>query len=203
MELALLNTTGFALFGYLCGSLPFAIWITRWIKGVDVRAAGSHHATATNTMRQAGWAAGISVMVLDIAKGFLPTYLALHYGVTPWVAPIAAGMTVFGHCWPIFARFKGGMGLATAAGTFLAVSPIGLLIGVSVLIIFVLVIHHSARASVIAAPVIPIVLYLLGQRGPILAVSIASGLVIAIRFLRDWRRKYQELWLDREKKAGE
>ena len=66
--------------GYLCGSLPFSIWITRRVKGVDVRAAGSGHATTTNTIRQAGFGWGALVLLLDIAKGFLPTYLALHVG---------------------------------------------------------------------------------------------------------------------------
>jgi len=75
---ALLTTLGFALLGYLCGSLPFAIWITRLFKGVDVREAGSGHATTTNTIRQAEFGPGALVLMLDIAKGFLPTWLALR-----------------------------------------------------------------------------------------------------------------------------
>src|SRR5512135_2783762 len=107
---------GFALLGYLCGSLTFSIWITRLLKGVDVRDAGSGHATTTNTIRQAGFAAGALVLVLDIGKGFLPTWLALHYAppaVRTWVAALTLACAVAGHCWPVFARFRGGMGLAT------------------------------------------------------------------------------------------
>jgi glycerol-3-phosphate acyltransferase PlsY len=90
------------------------------------------------------------------------------------------------------------MGLATAGGCILAVSPLGFFIGVGVLVTSVLLIHHSARASVVTGLIIPPVLVLLGQRGMVIWVSIAVGIVISIRFLRDWRRQYRELWLDRE-----
>ena len=72
------------IFGYLCGSLPFSIWVTRYVKGVDVRDAGSRHATTTNTIRQAGWVPGIAVFLLDTAKGFLPTFLAIQLGLPDW-----------------------------------------------------------------------------------------------------------------------
>ena len=69
----------FPVIGYLFGSLPFSIWVTRRVKGVDVRDAGSGHATTTNTLRQAGFGWGALVLLLDIAKGFVPTYLALQF----------------------------------------------------------------------------------------------------------------------------
>src|SRR5512147_2720319 len=114
----------FPLLGYLSGSLPFSIWVTRRLKGVDVREAGSGHATTTNTIRQAGFAAGALVLILDIAKGFIPTWLALRY--TPaelviYIVPLTAAAAVAGHCWPVFAGFRGGMGLATTGGCLLAV----------------------------------------------------------------------------------
>jgi glycerol-3-phosphate acyltransferase PlsY len=188
---------GFALLGYLCGSLPFAVWVTRLLKGTDVRAGGSRHATATNTMRQAGWAAGILVLALDIAKGYLPIYLAKQFDIGFWGIAATAGMVVVGHCWPVWAGFRGGMGLAAAGGTILAVSPLGLLIGVALLITLVLVIHHSARASVLMGLLLPWVLWVIGLRGEITGVALATGLVIAVRFLIDWNRRYRELWLDR------
>src|SRR5512135_96401 len=114
---------GFALLGYLCGSLTFSIWITRLLKGVDVRDAGSGHATTTNTIRQAGFAAGALVLVLDVAKGFIPSWLALHYApeaARVWIAALTVAATIAGHCWPLFGQFRGGMGLATAGGALLA-----------------------------------------------------------------------------------
>jgi len=190
---------GLAFLGYLCGSLPFAVWVTRWLKGADVRSSGSGHATATNTLRQAGWGAGVLVLLLDITKGFLPVYFAGRFGNSEWVTPVTAALTVVGHCWPVFANFRGGMGLATSGGAILALSPLGFLIGVAILVVLVLLIHHSARASVVTGLIIPWVYRLVGMREVLFQATLALGLVVAIRFLVDWNRRYRELWLDREK----
>lgn len=191
----------FPLLGYLLGSLPFSIWVTRHVKGVDVRDAGSGHATTTNTIRQAGFGWGGLVFVLDLGKGFLPTWLAHASGAPVWVVALTASCAVIGHCWPVFAGFRGGMGLAAAGGSFLAVNPLGFLICLACLILLVLVIRHSARASVFAGMLAAPVLWLFGMRDAIFWVALGAGLVIAIRFLIDWNRKYRELWLDRGKSA--
>jgi glycerol-3-phosphate acyltransferase PlsY len=195
-----LYAIGFGLLGYLCGSLPFAIWITRLVKGVDVRDAGSGHATTTNTFRQAGFLPGALVFILDVAKGCVPTWLALHYAPTAWVAALTAALAVVGHCWPIFAGFRGGMGLATANGGMLAAAPVAILINYALLGLLTLILRHSARASVLAGILFAPLLWLVGLRGPVLWIAAAVGVVISGRFLIDWNRKYRELWLDREKK---
>jgi glycerol-3-phosphate acyltransferase PlsY len=190
---------GFAVLGCLSGSLPFSVWITRLVKGVDVRDSGSGHATATNTIRQAGFGAGALVLILDIAKGFLPTFLALCYAPALWIVPLTAGCVVIGHCWPVFAQFRGGMGLACAGGALLAANPLAFLVGVTVLILLVLTVHHAARASVFTGIAVAPAFWLLGLRGTEFWIAAAVGLVIACRFLIDWNRRYRELWLDREK----
>jgi acyl phosphate:glycerol-3-phosphate acyltransferase len=197
-----ITTLGFGLLGYLSGSLPFAIWVTRLVKGVDVRDAGSHHATTTNTIRQAGFLPGALVFLLDVSKGFLPTWLALHYAPAVWIAALTGALAVVGHCWPIFAGFRGGMGMATANGAMVAAFPYAILICYVLIVLFMLILKHAARASVIAGILITPLLWLLGQRGPILWIAAAVGVIITIRFLSDWNRKYRELWLDREKKPG-
>jgi acyl phosphate:glycerol-3-phosphate acyltransferase len=197
-----LYAAAFSLLGYLSGSLPFAIWVTRLVKGVDVRDAGSGHATTTNTIRQAGVLPGAAVFILDVAKGFAPTWLALHYAPAAWIAPLTATLAVVGHCWPLFAGFRGGMGLATANGGMMAGSPFAILINYAMLGLLTLVLRHSARASVISGVLFAPVLWLVGLRGPVLWIAAATGLVVACRFLIDWNRKYRELWLDREKKSG-
>lgn len=199
----LLYTLGFGLLGYLCGSLPFAVWITRLFKGVDVREAGSGHATTTNTIRQAGFGPGALVLVLDIAKGFLPTWLALHVGrdaIPPytWLAPLTAALVVVGHCWPLFAGFRGGMGNASAGGAILAANPLAFVIGLGILVALVLILRHSARASVLSGLLIAPAFWLLGLGNSSIWIAAAAGLVIAYRFLIDWNRQYRELWLDRE-----
>jgi len=191
---------GFGLFGYLAGSLTPSIWITRLVKGVDVRDGGSGHATTTNTIRQAGFGPGALVFILDVTKGFLPTWLALRYASDPWwIVPLTALLTVAGHCWPLFAGFRGGMGLATAGGGVLAVQPLGFLVGLALLIILVLIVRHSARASVATGLLLAPAFWLVGMRGTVVWIGVGVGLVIAFRFLIDWNRHYREFWLDREK----
>ena len=194
----LIITIIFLIFAYLMGSLPFSVWVTRLIKNVDVRDSGSGHATTTNTIRQAGWGAGLLVLILDMAKGFIPTWLAYHFAPYQWTTPIVAAFAVVGHCWPIFANFRGGMGLATAGAAIMAINPRYGLIGLAILILIVLIIRHSAKAAVIVGILLSPLYYLLGQRGILIGLSAAVGIVIALRFTIDWNRQYRELWLDRE-----
>jgi glycerol-3-phosphate acyltransferase PlsY len=189
----------FPLLGYLSGSLPFSIWVTRFAKGVDVRDAGSGHATTTNTIRQAGFRWGALVAVLDVTKGFLPTFLAIKYSNNAWVIVLTAAFAVAGHCWPVFAQFRGGMGIATFGGGLLAANWFSLVIGAGLLLTLVLIIHHGARASVLTGILITPLFWLFHLRGLELWIALACGLVMAYRFLIDWNRKYRELWLDREK----
>jgi len=197
----LLYAIGFGTLGYLCGSLPFAVWITRLVKGVDVREAGSGHATTTNTIRQAGFLPGAAVFVLDVTKGFLPTWLALHYAPAAWIVALTAALAVVGHCWPVFAGFRGGMGLAPANGGMTAAFPFAILIGYALLGLLTLVLRHSARASVEAGLLFAPLFWVIGLRGTVLWIAAAVGIVVALRFTIDWKRKYREVWLDREKKG--
>ena len=195
----ILYALGFALLGYVSGSLPFSIWITRLIKGVDVRDSGSGHATTTNTIRQAGFGPGALVLILDVAKGFIPVWLAWKYVPALWIVPLTAAFVVIGHCWPVFAQFRGGMGLACAGGGLLAVSPLAFLIGTAILILLTLTVHHGARASVFTGIAVAPALWLFGLREVEFWIAVAVGVVIAYRFLIDWNRQYRELWLDRKK----
>ena len=193
----------FPILGYLSGSLPFSIWVTRYVKNVDVRNAGSGHATTTNTIRQAGFGWGALVLILDIAKGFVPTYLALHVGrdnILPYIVPLTAACAVIGHCWPLFAQFRGGMGLATFGGALLAINWFAFIIGLGLLLFLTVTIHHSARASIATGVLMAPVFWLFNLRGMEFWIAITGGLIIAYRFLIDWNRTYRELWLDREKK---
>ncbi len=188
----------FPLLGYLIGSLPFGLWITYLVKKKDVRDGGSGHITTTNTIRQAGWLPGALVFLLDLAKGFLPVTLALCLGLPVWSLALTAALVVAGHCWPLFAGFRGGMGLASGAGTMLAVSPLGALVILGILIACVLLLRHAARGSLLAGLIGPPILWLIGFHGTEFWLGLALGLVIALRFTIDWNRKYRELWLDRE-----
>ena len=189
----------FPVLGYLSGSLPFSICVTRYAKGVDVRAAGSGHATTTNTIRQAGFGWGALVAILDVAKGFIPTFLAVNYSQETWVIVLTAALAVAGHCWPLFAQFRGGMGLAAFGGALFVVNWFSVLIALGLLLTLLLITRHGARASVLTGVLVAPLFWLFNLRGLEFWSALACGLVIAYRFLIDWNRKYRELWLDREK----
>jgi acyl phosphate:glycerol-3-phosphate acyltransferase len=189
----------FPILGYLSGSFPFSILVTRYVKGADVRDAGSGHATTTNTIRQLGFGWGALVATLDLAKGFIPTYLASQYSNETWVVVLTAALAVVGHCWPIFAQFRGGMGLAPFAGALLAVNWFSVVIGLGLLLTLLFTLRHGARAGVLTGILIAPLFWLFNLRGLEIWIALACGLVIAYRFLIDWNRKYRELWLDREK----
>jgi glycerol-3-phosphate acyltransferase PlsY len=128
---------------------------------------------------------------LDVSKGFLPTYIALNASQPDWVVALTATFTVIGHCWPIFAGFHGGMGLATTGGILLAVSPKSFLGVLAILLISVLILRYSARGAVIAALISPWIVWLLGFRGIVLLVGVPVSIVIAVRFyVEDWNREY-------------
>ena len=183
----------FPVLGYLCGSLPFAVWVTRFAKGVDVREGGSGHAGATNTARQAGFGWGALVFVLDIAKGFIPTLLAYRYSGETSVIALTGALAVIGHCWPLFAQFRGGMGLATFGGAVLALHALAFFSGIGLLVAMLAILRHRARASLVAGVLLAPLYWFLNLRGAEFWIAIACGLVIAYRFLLDWNRQYRGL----------
>jgi glycerol-3-phosphate acyltransferase PlsY len=199
IQTALSSGWFFPLLAYLAGSLPFSLWISRLVAGIDIRDGGSGHASTTNTIRQVGWLPGVIVLILDIGKGFLPAYVAVLQGYSQPVIILSATLSVIGHCWPIFAQFRGGMGLATAFGGFLAIDITGGLITLAVLICMILLYGHRARGSAAAGISIAPVLWLLGYRETIFWAALIMGWILAARFYQqDWHREYKESWLDRK-----
>jgi glycerol-3-phosphate acyltransferase PlsY len=183
---------------YGLGSIPFAVLITRWKAGIDVRSVGSGHAGATNTMRAAGWGAGILVAVLDIAKGYFAVWLAQRLGGSEYTLALAAGMVMIGHCWPLSAGFRGGMGMASGGGALLAIWPLGFILAVGLAVLLQLVIRHSARANFFTGLLLAPLWALFGIPGPLLVTTGVVGAIISYRAFSDWHRVYKELWLDRE-----
>ncbi|MDX2093624.1 MAG: glycerol-3-phosphate acyltransferase [Kofleriaceae bacterium] len=108
--------------GFCAGAIPFGVIIARG-RGVDIRAHGSGNIGATNVTRVIGRKAGAIVLLLDAAKGALPTWLAWHYACGPWVIVATGAAAIIGHCFSPFLGFKGGKGVATALGVFLVLAP--------------------------------------------------------------------------------
>jgi glycerol-3-phosphate acyltransferase PlsY len=147
---------------YLLGSIPFGLILAKIFGSGDVRNEGSGNIGATNVARVAGPLAGILTLVLDGAKGAAAVLLAERYsnGSAMWM--IIAGLAaLIGHCFPIWLKFKGGKGVATAAGVYLALSPLAFLAG---LILFILVVafwRYVSLGSISAAAAMPMLLYFL------------------------------------------
>jgi glycerol-3-phosphate acyltransferase PlsY len=150
------------LAAYLLGSVPFGIFIAKLFGGADVRRSGSGNIGATNVARVVGPLAGILTLLLDAAKGFFAVWLAAQWMHGEAHAMVLAGLfAMVGHCFPIWLRFRGGKGVATAAGVFLALCPTAML---AAFILFLLVVgfwHYVSLASIAAAAALPLLIYLL------------------------------------------
>ena len=109
---------------YLLGAVPSSYLLARWMGGIDLRQVGSRNLGATNLYRQLGWKAAIPAGLFDLAKGAVPVALATRFGDGPAWWPRMVGLgAVLGHVYSPFVGFKGGKGVATAAGVFLALAP--------------------------------------------------------------------------------
>ncbi len=117
-----LLTLVFVGFAYILGALPFGVWIAR-TRGVEIQEHGSGNTGATNVARTLGLRVGIVVLVLDAAKGALPTYLALRYLPDPALVALVGFVAILGHCLSPFLGGNGGKGVATALGVFLIIDP--------------------------------------------------------------------------------
>lgn len=150
------------LVSYLLGSIPFGVIFAKLFGGADVRKSGSGNIGATNVARVAGPMAGALTLLLDAAKGWLAVWLAgrVMHGEAGLV--VAAGFfALLGHCFPPWLRFRGGKGVATAAGVFAALCPEAM---VAALILFALVVwfwRYVSLASLAAAAAIPLLVYFL------------------------------------------
>jgi len=121
-------TPALVLLGYLAGSIPFGVLLTRWLRGVDVRQSGSGNIGATNVTRVAGKKLGAVVLVLDAVKGALPVALALRLVPDlPTVHVLVGLAAVLGHVYPVWLKLHGGKGVATALGVLLVLAPLAAL----------------------------------------------------------------------------
>lgn len=150
----------YILLAYLVGSIPVGVLLSR-MKGKDPRKVGSGNIGATNVMRAAGKTMGIITLLGDTLKGFIPTMLAI-YGNEPKVFVAAIGFAAFiGHLFPVYLWFRGGKGVATALGVYLAMSPLAILINFVVFLLILLKWRYVSLGSLVAAAAMPLLLYLL------------------------------------------
>jgi glycerol-3-phosphate acyltransferase PlsY len=161
---------------YISGSIPFALLAGK-ANSVDLRKQGSGNLGATNVFRTLGWKIGVAVFLADAAKGALPVLLLplrIDSPRDPVIWAIATGVVaIAGHVRPVFLKFgKGGKGVATAAGVFLALAPVPMLVTFAVFVAVVLASGYVSLGSLISAVLLPILLAVTtGFRSPLFAVS--------------------------------
>ncbi|MDE7314671.1 MAG: glycerol-3-phosphate 1-O-acyltransferase PlsY [Mucispirillum sp.] len=136
---------------YFIGAIPFAYIIVKLIKKIDIRTVGSGNAGATNAARVLGKWGFISVFVLDALKGFIPVFISLYFYGQTMITLVTAAVVVLGHTYTVFLGFKGGKGVATGAGVFLALAPVEIGIGLIIFIIVFLATRMVSAGSILGS----------------------------------------------------
>ncbi|MBT9487971.1 MAG: glycerol-3-phosphate 1-O-acyltransferase PlsY [Rubrivivax sp.] len=191
------------LAAYLVGSLSFAVIVSRFMGLADPRSYGSRNPGATNVLRSGNRAAAVLTLAFDALKGYVPVLLALiwgpRFGLGEMTVALVGLAAFLGHLWPVFFRFQGGKGVATAAGVLLALNP-GL--GVATLLSWVLIaafFRYSSLASLVAAAFAPFYQLLIWGVEPALACIVPMSLLLI------WRHEgnIRKLIAGQESKLGQ
>ena len=142
-----MNTALLLLTGYLIGSISFTYFVTRLVKGIDIRTVGSGNAGGRNVMIHIGLGWGILAGGLDVGKGALAAWLGLALGGNATMGVLAGLMAVLGHNYPFYLGFRGGKGVGASLGALLVLMPVETLIGAAVLVVLYFLITHSIAFS--------------------------------------------------------
>jgi glycerol-3-phosphate acyltransferase PlsY len=172
-----------AVLGFVIGSFPTGVVVTRLVTGQDVREQGSGNIGAANVVRAAGFKVGAGVALLDIVKGVIPVMIGRHIGLDSAALVMVAVIAVVGHDFSIFLRFRGGKGVATTLGVVLALAPLAALIAMVTWVAVMVVSRYSSLASLTALAALP--LYVAITRQP-LVVVLLTCVLFAIAVAKHW-----------------
>ncbi|MGK2907590.1 MAG: glycerol-3-phosphate 1-O-acyltransferase PlsY [Desulfuromonadales bacterium] len=167
---------------YLIAAIPTGVILSRLMGSEDVRLKGSGNIGATNVYRVAGKLAGILTLVGDIMKGFLPllackTWLA----PTPTQLGVASVIAIIGHCYPVYLRFKGGKGVATALGIYLVLSPPAVLVALAIFVLTVGTTRYISLGSVLATMSAPLLILMQNYPKPIFLATLFIAMLVVWR----------------------
>jgi glycerol-3-phosphate acyltransferase PlsY len=202
----------FAIAAYIVGSIPFGKLIAWYVARIDITRRGSGNIGATNVAREIGMKWGIITLILDMLKGLAPMGAFSLYtsgsGTAHGIAFAGIGLcALLGHMFPLFLSFRGGKGVATALGIYLAMSPLSCLCGLILFILIVAIWDFISLGSIIAACAMPIFLLLFGKPYPFVAASLFMALLICFkhkenigRLIRGEERKWRQR--DRQGKSS-
>ena len=183
-----MTTAGLVLLGYVLGSCPWGYWLVRIFKHEDIRASGSGNIGGSNVWRTYGAKLGLPVVLLDVAKGFLPTLLGVIL-VSHLAGLLAGAAAMIGHSRPIFLRFaRGGKVIATGGGVLFALAPLVAVTGLAIWASLFWVFGYPSLASIATAIFVPIGAWLYGYPRPVLIFGIATAVVAVILHRGNLRR---------------
>jgi glycerol-3-phosphate acyltransferase PlsY len=169
-----------ALTGYLLGSIPFGLIFAKILGGKDVREHGSGNIGATNVSRVVGPVAGILTLFMDTAKGAAAVWLAARLAEGAAIAMMFAGIAaLLGHCFPVWLKFRGGKGVATALGVYVALCPLAALVAVVLFVLVVAFWRYVSLGSLSAAAAMPLLTYILWAPGHAPPLVITLGTLFA------------------------
>lgn len=173
-----------AIIAYLLGSITFGYVLVRLFRGEDIRLTGSGNIGATNVARSGAKGLGAATLLLDALKGLLAVWIASRLAANqpsplPYMS-IAALAAVLGHMFPVWLKFKGGKGVATALGVFILLFPKALLVALGIFILIVVATRYVSLGSILAAIAFPIGAYFIDQAGwqSLLPVWIVVSLIV-------------------------
>lgn len=167
------------LLGAFMGSLPFGVWVTRAVTGKNVQAEGSGNIGATNVARVAGKTWGVAVLLLDAAKGAIPVWLATRLLPESSGMHVAVGVTAFlSHVFPVWLRFKGGKGVATALGVLGVLLPLAALAGFVVYAVVLAAVRVSSVGSLLGGLTAVTVAFATGAPQPYALLALALFLAM-------------------------
>lgn len=184
---------------YLIGSIPIGFLVARAAGGFDIRGKGSGNIGATNVLRTLGPVPAVLTLLGDVAKGYVAVRAAEVIGPEPVWGAAGAVLAIVGNCWPVFLRFKGGKGVATALGAFLALTPRAILLAMAVWIVLMAAFRYVSLASILACVGLAIGAWLFGYT-PIYAVAAACAAALIV-----WRHheNVKRLLSGTERRLGE
>lgn len=187
------------LASYLLGAVPASYWLGR-ARGIDLRQVGSGNLGATNLYRAAGWGAAIPAGLFDVAKGAVPVLVfGPRAGGGIWIPVLLGAAAVVGHVFSVFVAFKGGKGVATAAGVVLGIAPWATLVSLGVWLLVLRLSGYVSLSSIIAAALLPVGIWLLH---PVLRPSILMFVALGGIVILTHRANIQRLLAGTESRFG-
>jgi len=180
-------------FAYLMGSVPWGVILARIFSNVDIRSAGSKNIGAYNVLRVAGQKLGVITLVADLLKGAIPVLVGISwFGVSDWTGEVLVCLVALsafaGHLFPVFLGFKGGKGVATAAGCFLVISPFVFLVCILAYILVLCCWGYSSAGSLSAAAILPGAIWLATHSAVITGCAFVVALLIFVRHADNIKR---------------